>query len=168
MASPIITFEANMVADPELRFLQSGAPVANLRLAYTPRKFNRDTNEWEDGKTLFMRATAWNDLATGVSESLEKGMPVIGTGELVDASYTNREGVNVTAHEIRLTSIAPDLRRGTTSFTKNPPKNGGAGGGGQNRGGGGGYNQPQGQPQNQKQDPWSGGGNQGGYDDPPF
>lgn len=167
MASPTITFEANMVADPDLRFLQNGSPVANIRLAYTPRKFNRDTNEWEDGKTLFMRATAWNDLATSVSESLGKGMPVIGTGELVDASYTNREGVNVTAHEIRLNSIAPDLRRGTVSFTKNPPKNGGAGGGGgQNRGGGGGggYSQPQ----NQSQDPWAGGGNQGGYDDPPF
>lgn len=32
----VITFTGNVVADPELRFTPSGAPVANFRVANTP------------------------------------------------------------------------------------------------------------------------------------
>ncbi|MDN6738464.1 MAG: single-stranded DNA-binding protein, partial [Corynebacterium sp.] len=45
-----ITIVGNVVADPSLRFTPAGAPVANFRVASTPRVFNKQTNQWEDGE----------------------------------------------------------------------------------------------------------------------
>ena len=45
-----ITVVGNLVADPELRFTPAGAAVANFRIASTPRRFNRQTSQWEDGE----------------------------------------------------------------------------------------------------------------------
>ena len=45
-----ITVVGNLVADPELRFIPSGAAVANFRIASTPRTYNRETNQFEDGE----------------------------------------------------------------------------------------------------------------------
>ena len=58
-----ITVVGNLVADPELRFIPSGAAVANFRIASTPRTYNRETNQFEDGEALFFNAAA-TDLDT--------------------------------------------------------------------------------------------------------
>ena len=52
-----ITVIGNLTADPELRFTPSGAAVANFTVASTPRTFDRQTNEWKDAETLFMRCS---------------------------------------------------------------------------------------------------------------
>jgi len=51
----IITIIGNLTADPEMRFTPSGAAVASFTIASTPRIFDRQTNEWKDAETLFMR-----------------------------------------------------------------------------------------------------------------
>ena len=52
-----ITVIGNLTADPELRFTQSGAAVANFTVASTPRQFDRNSGEWKDGNALFMRCS---------------------------------------------------------------------------------------------------------------
>ena len=49
-----ITVVGNLVADPELRFTPAGAAVANFRIASTPRRFNRQTSQWEDGEAMYL------------------------------------------------------------------------------------------------------------------
>jgi len=44
-----LTIIGNLTADPELRFTPSGAAVANFTVASTPRRFNAQTSQWEDG-----------------------------------------------------------------------------------------------------------------------
>ena len=66
----IITIIGNITGDPELRFTPSGAAVANFTVASTPRQFDRQSNEWKDGETLFMRCSVWRDAAENVAESL--------------------------------------------------------------------------------------------------
>lgn len=82
-----ITVVGNLTSDPELRFIQSGAAVVNFTVASTPRTFDRQSNEWKDGETLFMRCSLWREAAENVAESLTKGMRVIVTGRLVSRSY---------------------------------------------------------------------------------
>jgi len=53
----VITVIGNITGDPELRFTPSGAAVANFTVASTPRAFDRQSNEWKDGETLFMRCS---------------------------------------------------------------------------------------------------------------
>jgi len=52
-----ITVIGNLTNDPELRFTPSGSAVANFTIASTPRTFDRKSNEWKDGETLFLRAS---------------------------------------------------------------------------------------------------------------
>ncbi|SDM00530.1 single-strand binding protein [Corynebacterium mycetoides] len=143
-----ITVVGNLVADPELRFTPSGAAVANFRIASTPRTFNRDTNQWEDGEALFLTCNVWRQAAENVAESLSKGMRVIVNGRLKQRSYQTREGENRTVFEVEVDEVGPSLKYATANVSRTP-REGGSGSYGGNQGGGnqGGY----------------GGGNQGGY-----
>lgn len=92
----VITVVGNLTADPELRYTQSGLPVANFTIASTPRTFDRQANEWKDGDALFLRASVWREFAEHVAGSLTKGMRVIATGRLRQRSYQDREDQNRT------------------------------------------------------------------------
>ncbi|MER8028810.1 single-stranded DNA-binding protein [Streptomyces bauhiniae] len=158
----VITVVGNLVDDPELRFTPSGAAVAKFRVASTPRTFDRQTNEWKDGESLFLTCSVWRQAAENVAESLQRGMRVIVQGRLKQRSYEDREGVKRTVYELDVEEVGPSLRNATAKVTKT---SGGA------RGGQGGYGGGGNQGQSQGGGGWgggSGGGNQGGSqaDDP--
>jgi single-strand DNA-binding protein len=67
----VITVVGNLTGDPELRFTPSGAAVANFTIASTPRIFDRQSNEWKDGETLFMRCQVWREAAESVRAGLD-------------------------------------------------------------------------------------------------
>ncbi|MFH8936190.1 single-stranded DNA-binding protein [Streptomyces griseosporeus] len=168
----VITVIGNLVDDPELRFTPSGAAVAKFRIASTPRTFDRQTNEWKDGESLFLTCSVWRQAAENVAESLQRGMRVIVQGRLKQRSYEDREGVKRTVYELDVEEVGPSLRNATAKVTKTAGRGGqggysGGGGGGQQGGGWGGG--PGGAPQGggaPADDPWAtgapAGGNQGG------
>ncbi|MFI1518225.1 single-stranded DNA-binding protein [Kitasatospora cineracea] len=162
----VITLVGNLVDDPELRFTPSGAAVAKFRIASTPRTFDRQTNEWKDGESLFLTCNVWRQPAENVAESLQRGMRVIVQGRLRQRSYETKEGEKRTVFEVEVDEVGPSLRSATAKVTRanrsgGPGGGGGFGGGQQGGGGYGGGNQGGGS--------WggnSGGGNQGPSDDP--
>src|SRR5699024_4215899 len=109
----IITVVGNLTADPELRFTPARAAVASCTVASTPRNFDRQTNEWRDGETLFLRCSIWRDAAENVAESLTKGMRVIVQGRLVQRSFETREGERRTVVELQVDEIGPSMRYAT-------------------------------------------------------
>lgn len=114
----IVTVVGNIVADPELRFSPSGAAVANFTIASTPRTFDKQSNEWKDGETLFMRSAIWREAAENVAESLTKGMRVIAQGRLVQRSYDDREGNKRTVTELQVEEIGPSLKYASAKVTR--------------------------------------------------
>mgnify|MGYP003391170944 CR=1 FL=1 len=113
-----ITIVGNLTADPELRFTPSGAAVANFTVASTPRTFDRQSNEWKDGETLFMRCSVWRDAAENVAESLQRGTRVIVSGRLKSRSYETKEGEKRTSIEREVDEIGPSLRDATAQVTR--------------------------------------------------
>src|SRR5690625_4402430 len=101
----IITVVGNLTGDPELRFTPAGAAVANFTVASTPRNFDRQSGEWKDGETLFLRCSIWRDAAENVAESLTKGMRVVVQGRLVQRSFETREGERRTVVELQVDEI---------------------------------------------------------------
>ncbi|MCC3278652.1 single-stranded DNA-binding protein [Arthrobacter sp. zg-Y40] len=182
-----ITVVGNLTNDPELRFTPSGSAVANFTIASTPRTFDRQSNEWKDGETLFLRASVWREAAENVAESLTKGTRVVCQGRLKSRSYETKEGEKRTVMELEVDEIGPSLRYASAKVTRTQRSGGGGGGFGGNSGGGGGgfggnsnsgwgggqQQQPQSAPAD---DPWGApaGGNSGGWgngpdsNDPPF
>ncbi|MFC6083702.1 single-stranded DNA-binding protein [Sphaerisporangium aureirubrum] len=113
-----ITVIGNLTADPELRYTTSGLAVAGFTVASTPRTFNRQTGAWDDGTTLFMRCSAWRELADHVAESLTRGTRVIVTGRLSQRDYETREGDKRTVMELTVDEIGPSLRFATAKPVK--------------------------------------------------
>jgi single-strand DNA-binding protein len=146
-----ITVIGNLTNDPELRFTPSGSAVANFTIASTPRTFDRQSNEWKDGETLFLRASVWREAAENVAESLTKGTRVIVSGRLKSRSYETKEGEKRTVIELEVDEIGPSLRYANAKVNRTQRSGGQGGFGGGNSGGfgGGGFGGGQ-------------GGNQGG------
>ncbi|MFE4059483.1 single-stranded DNA-binding protein [Streptomyces sp. NPDC059096] len=113
-----ITMTGNVVNDPELRFTPSGAAVANFRIASTPRKFNRQTSEWEDGEPLFLGVAVWRQQAEHVAESVQRGMRVIVVGRLTQRQYEAPGGSKRSSYEIQADEVAPSLLRATAVVNK--------------------------------------------------
>ncbi|MDU4693441.1 MAG: single-stranded DNA-binding protein [Dermabacter sp.] len=109
----VLTIVGNLVAQPEIRFTSSGIPVASFTVASTPRTFDKQAGEWKDGEALFMRCSAWRDIAENVAESLTKGARVIVQGRLQQRSYTDKEGNQRISIELQVDEIGPSLRYAT-------------------------------------------------------
>ncbi len=156
----VITIVGNLTADPELRTTRNGGAVANFSIAATPRVFDKQSNQWVDGDALFMRCTAWRDLATHCAQSLAKGMRVIAHGRLTQHSWEDEQHQKRTAVELQVDEIGPSLRYATAQVQKMQS------GGYQGNANGGGYQQPQ-QAQQQSQapadDPWGTGNADGSH-----
>ena len=121
----VITIIGNLTADPELRWTQSGAAVADFTVASTPRTYDRNAGEWRDGDTLFMRCSVWRDTAENVAESLRKGMRVIVQGRLTQRSYDTQQGERRTVVELQVDEVGPSLRRARAQVTRTTPSGGG-------------------------------------------
>lgn len=120
----VITIVGNLTADPELRTTGQGAQVASFTVANTPRQYNRQTGQYEDGDALFLRCSAWNDLAQHCIQSLSKGMRVIAQGRLKQHSYQAQDGTNRTVVELQVDEIGPSLRYTTAQVTKTTRQSG--------------------------------------------
>ncbi|MGY5127352.1 single-stranded DNA-binding protein [Streptomyces nigrescens] len=158
----VITVCGNLVDDPEMRWTPQGAAVAKFRVASTPRTFDKQTNEWRDGESLFLTCSVWRQQAEHVAESLTRGTRVVVQGRLKQRSYEDREGVKRTVYELDVEEIGASLKNATAKVTK--------AGGGQGKGACQQARQAQGAAS--AEDPWAspaqsqGGGGYG--DEPPF
>ena len=150
----VITVVGNLTADPELRFTPNGAAVANFTVASTPRTFDRQSNEWKDGETLFLRCSIWREAAENGAESLTKGMRVIAQGALKQRSY-EKDGQTRTVYEMDVQEIGPSLKYATAKVTRSQ-----RGGGAPNYSSVSAVNAAQGAGfganQNNASDPWTG------------
>jgi single-strand DNA-binding protein len=143
MNDTILTLVGNLTADPILRFTERGDAVANFNVASTPRVYNKQSNEYEDGEPLFMRCNIWKGAAENVADTLMKGARVIVTGRLKQRSWEDKEtGNKRTSVELEVDEIGPSLRFATAKVNKASK--------------GGGSTQP-----SRTEDPW-------GSDEPPF
>lgn len=124
-----LAITGNLVADPELRYTNSGAAVANVTIAHTPRKFNRETSEWEDGETTFLRGSFWRNQAENAASSLKKGTRVVAIGNLVTRTWETPEGEKRSVVELEIDEIGPSLLLATAEVTKATGKGNGNGNG---------------------------------------
>lgn len=158
----LITVVGNLTEDPTLRFTPNGAAVANFTIASTPRVFDRATNEWREGETLFLRASIWREAAENVAETLKKGMRVIAQGKLKAHSYETKEGERRTGFELEVEEVGPSLRFASAQVLLNPRGYVQSAPPVQQGGGAGLASQPSAQPQGQapergapQADPWA-------------
>lgn len=153
----MLTIVGNLTADVELRSTSSGAQVANFTIASTPREYDRQANEWKDGQALFIRCTAWRDLATHCVQTLSKGMRVIAQGRLQQKSYQAQDGSNRIVIEMTIDEIGSSLRYATAQVARQQSSQQSGGFAGSQPQSAAASN-PWSQPQANDADPWANGG----------
>lgn len=85
--------------DPELRYIQSGAPVATLSVATDENYTDRDGNRVE--KTEWHKVVVWNKQAENCNNYLSKGSLVFIEGSLQTRKWQDQQGQDRYTTEIR-------------------------------------------------------------------
>src|SRR6202007_461106 len=99
----------NLGADPEIRTLNSGDRVANLRLATSESWRDRGSGERRE-KTEWHRVVIFNDNLVKVAESyLRKGAKVYVEGQLQTRKWTDQSGQEKYTTEIVLQRFRGEL-----------------------------------------------------------
>ncbi|MBU7572224.1 MAG: single-stranded DNA-binding protein [Hydrogenophaga sp.] len=120
----------NCGRDPEIRYLPSGQAVANVSVATSSRRKDKNSGEMIED-TQWHRVTFYDRLAEIAGEYVKKGRPIYVEGRLKYGKYTDQSGVEKNTVDIIATEL--QLLGG---------REGMGGGGGEEGGGGGGYSRP--------------------------
>ena len=115
-----VTIVGNVTRDPELRFTQGGAAVANFGVAWNMK--NRDGEE----SVSFFDVTCWRSLAENVAESITKGTRVVIYGRLDHRTWETQEGEKRSKVDIIADEVAPSLRWATAEASRNEFRGDGA------------------------------------------
>ncbi|MEZ5646022.1 MAG: single-stranded DNA-binding protein [Burkholderiaceae bacterium] len=116
----------NCGRDPEIRYMPSGQAVANVSIATSSRRKDRNSGETIED-TQWHRVTFYDRLAEIAGEYLKKGRSVYIEGRLKYGKYTDQSGVEKNTVDI----IATEMQL-----------LGGRDGGDEGGGGGGSYSRP--------------------------
>jgi single-strand DNA-binding protein len=117
----------NCGRDPEIRYLPSGQAVANVSVATSTRRKDKNTGESIES-TEWHRVTFYDRLAEIAGEYVRKGRPIYVEGRLKYGKYTDQAGVEKSTVDIIATEL--QLLGGREGM-------GGPGGDGGDEGGGG-------------------------------
>ncbi|MDO4240970.1 MAG: single-stranded DNA-binding protein [Microbacteriaceae bacterium] len=118
MNEPQITVVGNLASDPDLRTSNSGNPWVTFTVAATPRVRDRQTGNWADGETLWVRCRAFGEYAENIANSLKKGMRVLVEGKLSQSRYTDKDGLERTSLELDVNEVGPSLRFATAQVVR--------------------------------------------------
>ena len=94
----------NCGRDPEIRYLPSGQAVANVSIATSSRRKDRNSGEMVED-TQWHRVTFYDRMAEIAGEYLKKGRPVYVEGRLKYGKFTNKEGVEQNTVDIIATEM---------------------------------------------------------------
>jgi len=119
MNETLVTLQGWLGTEVTLR--QAGeTPVASFRVAVTPRRYQKKTDEWVDGATQWFSVRAWRALAEHCHESLHRGDPVVVHGRLNAQLWSNSAGLEVTSYDVEAVVVGHDLNRGSSTFHRPP------------------------------------------------
>ena len=94
----------NLGADPETRYMPSGDAVTNIRVATTDRYKDKQSGEMREA-TEWHRISFFGKLAEIAGQYLRKGSQVYVEGSLRTRKYTDKDGIEKYATEIRADSM---------------------------------------------------------------
>ena len=116
--------------DPELRYTQSGSPIASLNVATDESYVDRDGNKVD--RTEWHRVSVFQRAAENCANYLSKGSLVYIEGSLQTRKWQDQQGQDRYTTEIKAQRVQFLDRKGEHMQS----------GGGEGGGGGGGFNRP--------------------------
>lgn len=108
----------NVATDPEYKLVGAGIPRLSMRVCWSTRRKDGESDEWVDVNTSFINVTCWRRLAMNLRTCLRKGDPVVLRGRLDVRQYTTKDGHRGQSVDVDATHLSHDLNRGTSDFRR--------------------------------------------------
>jgi single-strand DNA-binding protein len=108
----VVVLVGRLVADPELRYMPNGKPVANFGIAVN-RSVRQTDGTFEDQLDGFFDCELFGGQALALAEGCSKGAEVSLTGSLLQKKFKTGNGAGsrtISKVEIRVKTIAPVLQ----------------------------------------------------------
>jgi single-strand DNA-binding protein len=113
-----ITIVGNLTADPVYRVSERNARgVVHFDVAVNRRRFNRESNQYDDLPPVYHRVVAFGPLADNVNESLQRGLEVVVVWSFADDSY-EKDGEKRRQQVLEAQVVAASLRFATAVVKK--------------------------------------------------
>lgn len=113
-----VTVVGTLVSDMRPRRVgPDGTLVLNFRVACTERRFDKASEAWVDGDSLYLSVNCWRRLAENAA-SLVKGDPVIVSGKLRTREWITEQGDRRSVVELEANAVGPDLARCAATVRK--------------------------------------------------
>jgi single-strand DNA-binding protein len=113
-----VTVVGTLVSDMRPRRVgPDGTLVLNFRVASNERRFDKMSESWVDGESLYLSVNCWRRLAENAA-SLVKGDPVIVSGKLRTREWTTEQGERRSVVELEANAVGPDLARCVATVRK--------------------------------------------------
>lgn len=116
MHDTMVTVVGNVATQVEYRETATGG-MARFRIAVTPRRWDKQSNAWTNGRTSFYTVFAWRTLANNLAGSVSVGEPLLVHGRL-RVREEQRDGQRRTFVDIEALAVGHDLTRGTAAFRR--------------------------------------------------
>ncbi|GAA1218115.1 single-stranded DNA-binding protein [Prauserella alba] len=113
-----VTVVGNISSDVFMKDTHSGA-VAGFWLRSNERRYDKETGEWCNGRSLAVRVSCWRRLAENVRDSLSKGDPVVVSGRLYTTEFVT-DGQPRTVTELEAQAVGPNLSWCTSGVQRRP------------------------------------------------
>lgn len=114
----IITVVGNAATQPEAIQTSTNKSLTRLRVASPKRRFNPESNQWEEVSTNWFTVRAWGKLAEHVKASVQKGQQLIVQGRLKIETNKAENGTTYTNVSIDADTVGISLQFGTASFQR--------------------------------------------------
>ena len=118
VSEPLITVVGNVAGPPRQRTTPAGVPVADFRIAATPRRQDRAAGTWSDGETMWFGVTAWRALGEHCATSLKKGDRVVVQGRLTTRVWETEGGERRSSLEVEASSVGLELSRAAATSVR--------------------------------------------------
>ena len=113
-----VTVVGTLVSDMRpCRVGPDGTHVLSLGVASNERRFDKTSESWVDGESVYLSVNCWRRLAENAA-SLVKGDPVIVSGKLRTREWTTEQGERRSAVELEANAVGPDLARCAATVRK--------------------------------------------------
>jgi single-strand DNA-binding protein len=119
-----ISITGYIATQPQSREVRPGVKKLTMRVAWTPRHWDRASGDWADGHTSFVSVICWRKLAENTATCLRKGDPVVIKGKFSSRDFEDKNGERRTAYEVEAESVGHDLARGVAQFQRTRPQTG--------------------------------------------
>ena len=98
-----VTLIGNVGKDPEIRYTQSGEPIANFSLATSESWTDKSGQKQE--KTEWHRVEVFGKTAQVVRDYVTKGKPLYVEGSIKYDEYTDKDGIKRNVTKIRVSGF---------------------------------------------------------------